>query len=324
MEIQYSKMFLYGIARAFFYVGLPLIVIAILSNNNIFSFSQGFITNLLIIGIIGIVLTILKHMFPKKTIKNREIAFLAAIYQGIYLFYVFGGFTPGVQLGTYYINTPLTQVILGLQLIAWLLLGISGVSAIQHLIEIFELKKQKEYRLKIRMEMKTKIIFKNLGFLLNIVMIGYIMSIIISGLNLNFNIHELRPEDIGWNQSGTIIFPDDDTINITVYFDVINMGIYSIQDVLINVDIFTEETANSFTLAEYTKVGEINNVYFEKFPFLTVSPNQAITVDIDPLYVPGLVVTDATLRLQISLETLYAGILIDLNTSALTTWSALL
>ena len=155
-------------------------------------------------------------------------------------------------------------------------------------------------------------------------MLGYITSIIFSGLNLNFEIHDLEPEDIGWNQGGTIVFPNDDTINITVYFDVVNMGVYSIQDVLIDVDIFTEETANPLTLPQYTKVGEINNVYFEKFPLLTISPNQAITVDIDPLYAPGLVVTDATLRLKISLETLYAGILIDLNTSTLTTWIALL
>jgi len=324
MEIQYSRMFLYGILRAFFYVGLPFIIITLLSLNNVITFSQGFITNLLVIGIIGIVLTIVKHMYPKETLKNRIITFLISIYQGIYLFYVFGGFTPGVRLGTYYINTPLTQVILGLQLIAWLLLGISGVSALQHLIEIIELKKQKEYHIKIKREMKTKKFFKKLGLLLNIIMLGYITSIIFSGLNLNFEIHDLEPEDIGWNQGGTIVFPNDDTINITVYFDVVNMGVYSIQDVLIDVDIFTEETANPLTLPQYTKVGEINNVYFEKFPLLTISPNQAITVDIDPLYAPGLVVTDATLRLKISLETLYAGILIDLNTSTLTTWIALL
>ena len=324
MEIQFSKMILYGTIRAFFYIALPLILISILTYYNLITFSQGFIINLLVIEIIGIILTIVKHMYPKDTLKNRVITFLKAIYQGIYLFYVFGGFTPGVRLGTYYINTPLTQVILGLQLIAWLLLGISGVSALQHLVEVIELKKQKEYIIKIRNGLKTKSFFKILGLLLNLIMIGYISSIIVSGVNLNFNIHDLRTEDIGWNQGGTLIFPDDDNINITVYFDVINMGIYSIQDVLIDVDIFTEETANPLTLPQYTKVGAINNIYFEKFPFLAISPNQAITVDIDPLYAPGLVVTDATLKLQISLETLYAGIQIDLNTSTTTAWNALI
>jgi hypothetical protein len=317
-------MFLYGFIRAFFYIISPLVLITILSIFEVITFSQGFIINLIVIGIIGILLTLLKHMYPKESLKNRVIAFLIAIYQGIYLFYLFGGFTPRVRLGTYYIDTPLTQVILGLQLIAWLLLSISGISAIQHLIEIIELKKQKEYRIRIKYELKTKRFFKALSLLLNFIMIGYVASIIISGLNLKFHIHDLKPEDIGWNQGGTIIFPDDDTVNITVYFDVVNMGIYSIQDVLIDVDILTEETANPLTLPEYTKVGDINNVYFEKFPLLAISPDQAITVDIDPLYAPGLVVTDATLRLKITLETLYAGIFIDLNTSTLTQWNALL
>jgi len=323
MEIQYSKMILYGSIRAIFYIAIPLILITILSVYNLISFSQGFIINLLIIGTIGVVLTILKRTFPKDTLNNRLIAFVVAIYQGIYLFYIFGGFTPGVKLGTYYINTVQTQVLLGLQLIAWLLLGIAGVSAIQHLIEALELRKQREYLLKGEERFKISKLFKKFGILLNIFMIGYILSIAISGLNLNIDIHEVRPEDIGWNNAGTIIDPMDDTINITVLFDVRNMGVYSVQDVYLDVDIFTETTNNTILLPQYKKIGEINNVYFERFKFLTITPNQSITVDIDPTYAPGLAITDATLRLKISFKSLYAGILINVNTSILTNWDAL-
>ena len=324
MEIQYSKMILYGSIRAIFYIAIPLILITILSVYNIITFSQGFIINLIIIGIIGVGLTIIKRMFPKDTMTNRLIAFAVAIYQGIYLFYLFGGFTPGVKLGTYYINTIQTQVLLGLQLIAWLLLGISGISAIQHLIETLELRKQKEYLLKGRERFKVSKLFKKFGILLNIFMVGYILSIVISGLNLNIDIHEISPGDIGWNNAGTLIDPMDDTINITVLFDVRNMGVYSVQEVFLDVDIYTETTANPVTLPWDIKVGEINNVYYEKFNFLTITPNQPITVNIDPTYAPGLAITDATLRLKISFKSYYAGILINLNTSILTDWDALI
>ncbi|MFX0018731.1 MAG: hypothetical protein ACFFBT_00680 [Promethearchaeota archaeon] len=324
MEIQYSKMILYGLIRAIFYIAIPLILITLLSVYDIITFSNSFIISLLIIGIIGVGLTILKRMFPKDTMSNRLIAFAVAIYQGIYLFYLFGGFTPGVKLGTYYINTAEAQVLLGLQLIAWLLLGIAGVSAIQHLIEAFELKRQKEYILKGKERFKVSKLFKISGLLLNIFMIGYILSIVVSGLNLNIDIHEISPGDIGWNTGTLPIDPSDDTINITVYFDVRNMGLYSVQDIFLDVDIYTETTENPITLPWYTKVGEVNNVYYKKFNFLTITPNQAITVDIDPTYAPGLAITDATLRLKISFKSYYAGILINLNTSILTDWYALI
>ena len=110
MEIQYSKMLLYGFIRALIYLIIPLTGILILSIFNIVSFSTNFITYLIIIGSIGIALTVLKHTFPKNTAKNRFIGFAVAAYQGIYLFYIFGGFTPGVKLGTYHITTQQVHV----------------------------------------------------------------------------------------------------------------------------------------------------------------------------------------------------------------------
>ncbi|MHA1376042.1 MAG: hypothetical protein ACTSR7_17330 [Promethearchaeota archaeon] len=107
-------------------------------------------------------------------------------------------------------------------------------------------------------------------------------------------------------------------------FDVINNGIYAIYDVNMTIDIFTETTANPITLPEYTKIGEATDLYYSAFHAFTQTMNQNLTIDIDPLYAPGLAVTDATLRLQISFETLYASVYIDLNISIITPWNALI
>ena len=324
MEIQYSKMILYGLIRAIFYIAIPLILITILSIYNIITFSQSFIISLIIIGIIGVGLTILKRMFPKDTMTNRLIAFAVAIYQGIYLFYLFGGFTPGVKLGTYYINTVQTQVLLGLQLIAWLLLGIAGVSAIQHLIGVIELRKKKEYRVKIKKEFKLSWLFKRLGYLLNIIILGYIISIIVSGLNLSFDLKEEYTFSVDSGPDG-LPLNSDDRINITIKFDIINKGIYSIQDVYLNVDIFTISTTDplNLSLPENVKIGEVKNAYYKEFPRLANTTKQ-ITVSIFQIYALGLITYDADLELRVSLLSYYAGININLNTSIQTFWDELI
>ncbi len=324
MEIQYSKMILYGSIRAIFYIAIPLILIVILSVYNIITFSQGFIISLIIIGIIGVGLTILKRMFPKNTMTNRLIAFAIAIYQGIYLFYLFGGFTPGVKLGNYYINTAQAQVLLGLQLIAWLLLVIAGVSAIQHLIGIIELRKKKEYRVKIKKEVKLRWLFRGLGYLLNIIILGYTISVIVSGLNLSFDLKDNYSFSVDSGPDG-LPLNSDDRINITVNFDIINKGIYTIQDVYLNVDIFTISTMDplNFSLPENVKIGEVKNAYYKKFPRLAIASNK-ITVSIFQSYTFGLINYDADLELRVSLLSYYAGINIDLKTSIQTFWDELI
>ncbi len=322
MEIQYSKMILYGSIRFIFYITIPLILITFLSD--IISVSPGFVINLFIIGIIGVILTILKHMFLKDTIANRLIAFVVAIYQGIYLFYIFGGFTPGIKLGTYYINTIQAQVLLGLQLIAWLLLGIAVVSAFQHLIEVIELRKKKEYRVKIKKDLKLSKLFKGSGYLLNIIILGYIISIIVSGLNLSFNLKEEYTFSVDSGPDG-LPLNSDDRINVTINFDLINKGIYSFQEVYLDVDIFTISTTDPFNLSlpENVKIGEVKNAYYKEFPRFTNTTKQ-ITISIFQIYALGLITYDADLELRVSLLSYYAGINIDLKTSIQTFWDELI
>jgi len=322
MAIQYNKMILHGILQAVLYIALPLVLFEVISMMGLMTFSQEFKITIIIIGIIGVVFSMLRHAFPKDTSANRLIAFGSVIYSGIYMFYIFGGFTPGVALGTYSINLPTIQVLLGLQLIAWLFLASSGIRALQYLIEAIELRKKKEYNLKIRKQFKLSKLFKVFGTIMGLVIFGYFGSLVYSGMNLDFNIHDTY--GVGWDTGLLPLDPSDDTINLTITFDVSNQGIYAIYDVNLDVDIYTVTTANPLTLPEYTKLGESLNNYYSTFHSFTVTPDNDIVVNIDPLYAPGLAITDAILELQISFSTLYAGILIDLNVSIQTVWNSLI
>ena len=318
MVIQYNKMILHGILNAVMYIALPLVIFEVISMMGLMTFSQEFKTSIIIIGIIGTVFAMLRHAFPKDTSANRLIAFGSTIYSGIYLFYLFGGFTTGVQLGTYSINLPALQVLLGLQVIAWLLLGSSGIRALQYLIEAIELRKNKEYRVKFRLSH----IFKVLGMMMSLIIFGYLGTIAYSGMNLGFDFHDTFP--VGWDDGGTLLDPSDDAINITITFDLDNQGFYAIYDILIDAEFHTVTSANESALPLGVKVGESLDNYFSTFHSFTNNINNSITLIMDPTYIIGLASTDATLALKISFSTLYAAILINLNVSVNFPWTHLI
>ncbi len=322
MAIQYNKMILHGILQAVLYIALPLVLFEVISMMGLVTFSQEFKITIIIIGIIGVVFAMLRHAFPKDTSANRLVAFGSVVYSGIYMFYLFGGFTSGVALGTYSIDLPTIQVLLGLQLIAWLFLASSGIRALQYLIEAIELRKKKEYNIRIKKQFKLSKLFKVFGSIMGLVIFGYFGSLVYSGMNLGFNIHDSY--GVGWDAGLLPMDPSDDTINITMTFDVSNQGLYAIYDVSLDVDIYTVTTANPIILPEYTKIGESLDNYYSTFHSFTVTPDNNITINIDPLYAPGLATTDAILELQISFSTLYAGILVDLNVSIQTVWNSLI
>jgi len=320
MAIQITKMLLHGILNAVLYIALPLVLFEVIAMMGFMTFAQEFKMSIIIIGIIGVVFSMVRHAFPKDTSANRLIAFASTIYSGVYLFYLFGGFTPGVQLGTYSISMPTLQVLLGLQVIAWLLLGSSGLRALKYLIEAVELRKNKEYRM--RKQVKFSNFFKVLGTILSLIIFGYLGSIAYSGMNLGFNFHPTF--GLGWDDGGTLIDPSDDTINITITFDLDNQGIYAIYDVYINAEFRTVTSANESALPVGVKVGEALNTYFSTFHSFTNNINNNITLVMDPLYMVGLATTDATLALKISFATLYAAILINLNITIDIPWTALI
>ena len=323
MKVQIGKMILYGVLTTVFYIVVPLILFEVIANYNIMTFSQEFKISIIIFGIIGVVISMLRHLFPVDTSANRLVAFGATVFSGIYLFYMFGGFTPGVSLGTYAISLPTIQVLLGLQLIAWLLLASSGIRALQYLVEAIEISKHKEYNVKVRKQFKLSKVFKVFGTIMGLAIAGYFGSLVYSGMNLGFDIHDTY--DFDYDNGGTPP-PNfaDDQINITMTFDVSNKGIYAIYDVTIKVRFYTVSTANPVDLPENTKIGESLDNHYNTFHSFTVTPDNNVTVAIDPTYVEGFLTTDAVLEFRISFSTLYAGILVNLNISIQTPWNAII
>ena len=70
-----------------------IILINYLSDAGIIEFSSSFITFLIIIGAIGTFFAVLRHTFPKDTVANSVVGIIDSLYSGIYLFYIFGGFS---------------------------------------------------------------------------------------------------------------------------------------------------------------------------------------------------------------------------------------
>lgn len=313
MEIQWGKMILHGLLNAIFYIGLPLGIIYVFDYLNVITFAESFTISIMVFGIIGTIFSMLKHAFPKETSANRLASFFISVYSGVYLFYIFGGFEASTKLGTYYINTELIQILLGLQIIAWLLLGSTIIRALQYLVEAIELRKKTEYRVT-KKSFKLSQIFKAFGFLMGLVIMGYFASIIYSGMNLNFNLHDMEPGDVVWDEAGTPGVYTDDSINITLTFDIINNGIYAIYDVNLSLGLFASNGI---------KLGGAPNQYFSGFHAFTQTLDQSLTIVVNSTHVGFLILNSDTLTLKFSFETLYAAIYIDLNLNLPVPWTAL-
>ncbi|MFX0180436.1 MAG: hypothetical protein ACFE78_09605, partial [Candidatus Hodarchaeota archaeon] len=323
MAIQWGKMILYGILSAIFYIAVPLILFYVLETFNIMTFSESFRTSVLIFGIIGVVISILRHAFPEDTSANRLIRFGITVYSGIFLFYIFGGFEPGRTLGTYSIDyfSPMISVeaFLGLQLIAWLFLGSTIIRGLQYLIEAIELRKKKEYRVTVKKEFRVSKIFKVFGILASLAILGYFGSIIYSGYNLDFNLHTPIAPPV-YDNNGTPD-PSDDSLNLTLTFDVGNAGIYAIRNVTLDAGLYTGTTDNASALPWFTKIGGSPSTYQKTFHSFTNTVNQDIVISVFPAYIVGLNTTIAELFLKLSFSTTYAGIFLALNVSLPFSWS---
>ncbi|MCK4688452.1 MAG: hypothetical protein KAT66_10010 [Candidatus Lokiarchaeota archaeon] len=258
----------------------------------------------------------LRHTFPKDTVANSVVGIIDSLYSGIFLFYIFGGFSVGQTFGDYRIELENLQVLLGLQLIAWLLLSAAGIKALQHIVRTIELSRKKEYHVTIKRQFKASTFFRAIGTLANISLALYFLSIIISGANISFNLHDTFA--IGHDDGGSPLNPADDTINITITFDVRNRGVYAVHDVNLNVEIYNVSTSPS------EKIGELAGVHYFEFSSFSTTKDKNLTVLIDPTYAPALAAYGATLSFRISFLALYAGIFIDLNFSIEVPWAPLI
>jgi len=301
------------------------------------TFTDAYRIAIIVFGIIGIAISMLRHAFPEDTPANRLVRFGITVYSGIFLFYIFGGFDPGTTLGTYYINFQgLIQVLLGLRVLAWLLLGSTIVRALQYLIEAIELRKKKEYRVsvpkmrkgeepdlerevKAKRQFRVSKIFNVLGFIATLVLVGYIGSIIYSGTNLRINLHSPIPAP-NHDDNGTPGVYGDDSLIITIPFYVINNGLYAIHEVVLNAEIYVVTSSDPVLLPFDTTIGNSPVPYQNTFHSFTTTLNQNINVSIGAAYIEGLLTETANLLFRLSFSTLYALINIDLTISLPVSW----
>ena len=320
MTVQVGKMILYGILSAIFYIAVPLILFTLIENTGFMSFSQEFKISVIIYGAIGVVFSMLGHAYPKDTSANRLVAFGSTLYSGIFLFYIFGGFTPGVSLGTYSISISTIQILLGLQLIAWLLLGSTAIRALQYLIEAIELRKKKEYKVRVKKQFRMSRFFKGLGILMTLVIVGYFGSLIYSGMNLRFAFNPINPSDVVYDYNGTPLDPNDDVLYLPFTFNLGNNGIYAIYDVYLDLKIYVVSSGNITLLPPGDLIGQSLNKYYGTYHSFTSNPDQLINISVNDQYAYGLANYAADLEFQLYFNTHYAGIEIDLNTSLPLSW----
>jgi len=314
MSVQKRKMVIYGLLRGIIYLAIPLIAIFLLDFLNLISFSEGFIIGIIIFGIIGIIITMLKHAYPKDTAKNSALRFLVSIYRAIYIFYIFGGFTLGVELGYYKIDTQFITVILGLKFIAWLLLGIYVINSIKYLLQAIELRGTTKGSAVHRRRTKISIIFKVFGIIAMLALAIYIVSIIWSGTRITPNVYNY-PSTSYDNNDTPLDFTDDD-LNITLFFSLLNDGIYALRDVYIKLEIWTtEKSTDPFALPPNIKIGESFPYYRPIFSSLAGTIPVEIPIYIYQPFHPGLIQNSAILEYRVSLKTYFGGIYIDADFS---------
>ncbi|MHA1252506.1 MAG: hypothetical protein ACTSRP_21150 [Candidatus Helarchaeota archaeon] len=263
---------------------------------------------------------ICKNLFPSESLTYGLICIGTSIYSGIYFFYMFGGFTAGSTFGDYRVETSNLVANFGLQLFAWSILIASIVSSSYYVLKVIENLKNKQ--ISFGKKLKLRYILLSIIIVIYVIVGLLILSVIINGTKLQFNLKDTYT--YSWDTGSNPFSYDDDRIQITSYFDVLNFGIYSVKEIHLNIDIFTVNTTDTtqILLPDNTKIGEIKDVYYQEFPALSIV-NESLTTDIIPNYVPGLITNNATLMLKISLQYIYAGITINLNITTFTLWTSL-
>lgn len=319
MVLQKKKMAAFGLLYFFIYLVFPLIAVFVLDLLNVMTFRMDFVIGTIIFGLIGTAITIAKFAYPKETAKNRALRFVIAIYRGIYIFYVFGGFTLGVELGYYEIDSQFIHIILGLKFIAWLLLIIYGINSIKYLLQAIELRGTVKGSITHQKRTKVSIFFKALSIIALFALGAYLGSIIWSGINITPTVSQYPL--ISYDDNSTPSDYSDDDLNMTVFFSVMNNGFYALRDVWIILEVWTTETTTDpFALPPNQKIGGSIPFYRSKFSSLSDIDHGLVKMYIYEPYLPGLVENYATLEYKITIQSQFAGIYIDADFSVEAPW----
>ncbi|TFG01365.1 MAG: hypothetical protein EU539_14135 [Promethearchaeota archaeon] len=300
MEMQVGKMILNAILYAILYIGIPLGILLGLDYFGIFTVSQSFITGIIIFGVVGVFLAVLKAAYPKDSAKNRVIMFLITVFSGVYLFYIFGGFNPNADLGNFSIETQQLSVSLGLQFIAWLLLLSSGVRSLQYLFEAFELRGVTKDSAEYKRRARPSLLFKIVGVILSLILVGWILSIIGSGVMI-------RPNLVSYDYD----YNPPDELNFTLTYDLSNGGIYPLTNLNLKSEIWVTSSDNESALPPDTKIGESAITHYASIGAFDGVFNQNLTAIMDNSYIEGLVTTNASLSYNLIFDTEFGGISIN-------------
>ncbi|MBN1216409.1 MAG: hypothetical protein JXA99_13335 [Candidatus Lokiarchaeota archaeon] len=316
MKIQIGKMIFHGIIAAIFYLGIPYAILFALDYYGLLELNMAFIWGLLPFAIAGIVITMLRHAYPKDTVNNRLLMFLTTVYSGLYLFYIFGGFTPGVELGNFSITTDFAEVTVGIKLIAWLLLIGSALAGLRYLFEAIEIHMKNKSDDPRTGSFKMFRIFKGLGLLTSLVLMGYIFTLVISGITLRPNLHDFSTShDNGLDGNP---YTSDDIFALTLLFDMKNGGIYSMTDVYISIDLYVHDCNDTSILPRFTKVGSTINSSVGDFPAFSETYNHNVTCIIDPLHILDIFLTETIIDMNFHINASYGGIFVDFRMNVTT------
>lgn len=320
MEIQIGKMILNAILYAILYIAAPLTIIFLLDFYGILTIGTYFITGIIIFGIIGVIMAVLKAAYPKDSAKNRVIMFLITVYSGVYLFYIFGGFDPTAELGNFSIATQQLEVILGLKVIAWLSVIVAGIRSIQYLFEAFELRGVEKGSKEYKRRAKPSLLFKVIGILVSLGLTIYLLTLIGSGVMIR---PSLTDSSIQYDP-GTNPPPDysDDSLNLTLTYDLSNGGLYPLRNLYLKSEIWVASSDNEFALPSNTKIGESAVRYINEIAAFSGITDENITVVIDTTYIDELASIDANLNYHIIFETFFGGITINLTLKIPIPWDS--
>jgi len=318
MEIQIGKMILNAILYAILYIAAPLTIIFLLDFYDILTIGTYFITGIIIFGIIGVIMAVLKAAYPKDSAKNRVIMFLITIYSGVYLFYIFGGFDPTAELGNFSIATQQIQILLGLKLIAWLSLAVAGVRSLQYLFEAFELRGVSKDSAEYKRRARPSLLFKVIGTLLSLGLAIYVLTLIGSGVMIRPNLENFTYD---YDNNLTPVDPSDDSFNITVTFGVGNNGLYPLRDLNIKAELWSLNSTDSINLPPNTKVGQSPVHSYPVIPSFSQITGQDINILIGSTYGQHLADNNATLQVLLSISLNFGGIYVNLNISFNTPWT---
>jgi hypothetical protein len=150
MNQKLKNIVIYGILNFMLYITTPLIFILLLTNFQYFDFNPIFLQTIFIFGIVGVSVSILKNSFSEDSNIYHIIGISNVLFSGVYLFFIFGGFSFGLPFGNYSIQTNSFQAELGLQIIAWPLLIASLIRLISSTIKYYEEIKNKSLIIKLK------------------------------------------------------------------------------------------------------------------------------------------------------------------------------